>query len=145
MEPIVNGQVIGPAGELVASEMALPLSLPELPPPMPDMPGMGVEVVPDMPVPDAGTPVVDPGMPVMDEVGVVVMEGMVPPLVGVPVEPFIAGIAPLAEPKVRCWASMASMASIPRTVSSTDCALTIDRIPVRYCRTSLHVTRARTS
>jgi hypothetical protein len=87
MEPIVKGQVMGPAGELVAREMALPLPLPELPLPMPGMPGMGVEVVPDMPVPD-------PGMPVMDEVGVVVIEGMVPALVGVPVELFIAGMAP---------------------------------------------------
>jgi hypothetical protein len=87
MEPIVKGQVMGPAGELVARDMALPLPLPELPLPTPGMPGMGVEVVPDTPVPD-------PGMPVIDEVGVVVIDGMVPALVAVPEELFIAGMAP---------------------------------------------------
>jgi hypothetical protein len=84
MEPIVEGQVMGPAGELVAREMALPFPLPELPLPMP---GMGMEPVP-------GMVVLDPGIPAMDEVGVEVIGGIAPGLVGVPVEPFIAGMAP---------------------------------------------------
>ncbi len=55
---------------------------------------MGVEAVPGVLVPDPGMPVLDPGMPVMGEVGVGVIDGMVPALVGMPVEPLIAGMAP---------------------------------------------------
>jgi len=68
MEPIERGQVMGPAGELVAREMALPFPPPELDPPM-------------------------PGMPAEDEVGAVVIDGMVPAPLEAPGEPFIAGMA----------------------------------------------------
>jgi len=86
MDPIVKGHVIGPAGELVAREIAFPFPLPEVPSPIPGMPGIGVELVPGV--------LVDPGMLVEDPIGVVVIGGMVPALLVVPEELFIVGMAP---------------------------------------------------
>lgn len=83
MAPIDAGQLIGPAGEVVARERVPPFPFPGLPGPMP---GIVVVVV--------GMDVGDPGMVVMDELGVVVIDGMLPALLGLPVEPFIAGIVP---------------------------------------------------
>lgn len=95
MEPIDRGQVMGPAGELVAREMALPFPLPELDPPM-------------------------PGMPAEDEVGTVVIDGMVPAPLEAPGEPFMAGMAPLEAPVEPFIAGMAPPACAEGTLGIDD-------------------------